>query len=121
MLSGQSLRGCRMQRNLPLALTTGGIVFKIVDGISAVVLGEVREERLVLVGLFGVGIPVLRVARRLRNDGLLVIAEFVDDVLQTAALELGEKGNAIITETDTTCELKSVQPTQCARWPRWRR
>lgn len=94
--------------NVPLALTTGDGVLEVVDGVPAVVLGESIQERLVLRLLLVVRESVL-VARLRGDDGLLIIGELVDDVLEATALELREKGDAVVPEADTVVEIRSAE------------
>ena len=80
------------KNNIPHALTSAKGVLEIVDSVSAVVFGELGQE----------GVVVGVIAGLLDDDALLVVAEFVDDVLGLLAeLEFVESGDAIIGKADT--------------------
>jgi len=77
---------------VPLALTSTQQVLEVVDGVSAVVVGKLAQE----------GVVVAIVIFLLDNDGLVAVSELVDDVLDLLAkLELLESGNTLSMETDT--------------------
>lgn len=95
---------------IPLSLTAGSLVLEIVDGISAVVLRQGLIELLVDFLLLSevLDVDTVVLTGLLLDDGFLVVAQLVDDVLELTGLELVKEGNAFVRETDTVVGPLSV-------------